>query len=260
MNSEAACHLLPLYFDGELDPAASREYEIHLDGCPDCQRALDELESMRWRLRTSPMRFTAPENLRRRISATASAEGTRRAPRPLLALALAASWLIAAVLGAAIYGYYGQHANRSVQARNQLAHDLFMSHWRALAAASPVDVASTDQHTVKPWFAGRIAESPRVRDFAAQGFPLIGGRIDYIGDTRVPVLVYRHGGHLIDVYVLPRRDIDQIPDRARENGYEIRRFRLGGASAAAVTDMDPAELDRFMKLIAADGQQTRPHP
>ena len=128
------------------------------------------------------------------------------------------------------------------------AHDLFASHWRALAAASPVDVVSTDRHTVKPWFAGRVAQAPLVRDFAEQGFALVGGRVDYVGGQRVPVLVYRHGQHLADVFVLPAA---LTPAAQREEGYALDPLRLGGESAALLSDMDEAERQRLRELLQA---------
>ncbi|KRE88651.1 hypothetical protein ASG87_08710 [Frateuria sp. Soil773] len=245
MNCESSRHLLPLYFDGELDPAASRAFESHLDGCAACRQALHELETLRARLRDPAARFAAPAALRARLAATAPARPRMR-NRPWLALA--ASWLAAAAVGAGSAGLW-QDRQHAVQAQAQLTRDLFAGHWRALAAASPVDVVSTDRHTVKPWFAGKVAESPPVHDFAAQGFPLAGGRIDYAGSARVPVLVYRHGGHLIDVFVLASAD-PGLPRQAQMRGYGLRTLALGHATAAVVSDMDEAELDRFAQLLA----------
>lgn len=244
MNCESARPLLSPYFDGELDPASSRALESHLDGCAGCRQALEELEALRAHLRDPATRFTAPAALRARLAGAAPA--ARRPQRARMRLALAASWLIAAAIGAGSAGLW-QYRQHTTQAQTQLTRDLFASHWRALAATSPVDVVSTDRHTVKPWFAGKVAESPEVRDFAAQGFPLTGGRIDYVGSERVPVLVYRHGQHLIDVFVLAPSDAP--PPQAQMLGYGLRTLTLGHATAAVVSDMDAAELDRFALLL-----------
>src|SRR5262249_40680772 len=131
--------------------------------------------------------------------------------------------------------------------RTDLAHDLFASHWRALAAASPVDVISSDRHTVKPWFAGKVAQAPLVRAFADQGFALAGGRVDYVGAQRVPVLVYKHGQHLIDVFVLPTDAA--FPKTARQQGYALTTTTLGEQPAAIVSDMDATEGARFADLL-----------
>jgi anti-sigma factor RsiW len=169
-------------------------------------------------------------------------------------LALAASWVFAFIAGGAMvagwnHSMVGQEP--SAREQSQLTRDLFASHWRALAAASPIDVVSTDQHTVKPWFAGKIAVAPLVQDFAAQGYALIGGRIDYVGNERVPVLVYRHGQHLIDVFVLPRVDALVTDQLIQSQGYVIDAVVLGGQNAAIVSDMGQAELDRFRDLLSA---------
>jgi anti-sigma factor RsiW len=139
-------------------------------------------------------------------------------------------------------------AGPGANARDQVERDLFASHWRALAAASPVDVVSSDRHTVRPWFAGKIAQSPRVQDFADQGFPLVGGRLDYVGAERVPVLVYRHDKHLIDVFVLP----SDAPGAAmRRDGYSLIWGTLDSERAAIVSDLDAGELARFESVLSS---------
>ncbi|MBS0200573.1 MAG: anti-sigma factor, partial [Proteobacteria bacterium] len=129
-----------------------------------------------------------------------------------------------------------------------LARDLLTGHLRALAASSPVDVVSSDHHTVKPWFAGKLAISPLVQDFANEGYTLVGGRIDYVGDTRVPVLVYRHGQHLADVYVLPQGATPPVAQS--QQGYAIDTFTLGGQPAALVSDLGASERAELCRLLA----------
>src|SRR5262249_20999139 len=114
--------------------------------------------------------------------------------------------------------------------------------------ATPVDVVSSDRHTVKPWFAGKVAQAPPVRDFAEQGFALVGGRIDYLGGARVPVLVYRHGQHLIDVFALSPGSATPGAS-VRQAGYTLRFVSLDGAPAAIVSDMDGGELAAFARLL-----------
>jgi len=248
MDCSAARDLVALYFDGELDRAASREFEAHLDGCADCRAALIELDALRRTLRADLPRYTAPQALRERIPF--------ESPKPITAirtrlprqrwLALAASWAIAFVAGAALVPLWSSHAGNAAE---QTTRDLFAGHWRALAAASPVDVVSTDRHTVKPWFAGRVAQAPLVQDFADRGFNLVGGRIDYVGSLRVPVLVYRHGLHLIDVFVLAQADAG-APATTERQGYWLDTVTLGGLPAAIVSDMDSSERARFVRMLA----------
>lgn len=248
MDCSSAHGILPLYFDGELDRTASREFEAHLERCADCSAALIELDSLRRGLRTEAPRYTAPQALRERIQTHATKPVvTRPFGTRTRWLALAASWAFAFIAGTSIVPLWRAHDNTIDE---QTTRDLFASHWRALAAASPVDVISTDRHTVRPWFAGKVAQAPLVQDFAEQGFTLIGGRIDYVGSQRVPVLAYRHGQHLIDVFVLPRAAASQIGKTAQRQGYSLDTITLGGQSAAIVSDMDSSELEHFARLLS----------
>ena len=263
MDCKTAQDTLALYFDGELDRVASREFEAHLDVCADCRAALIELDALRTTLRRDAPRHAAPELLRKRIEKLATAQADapasvstgRAATLSPRWLAYAASTVLAFAAGGmtvSLWDSSGRNAEPAQASANaQLARDLFASHWRALAAASPVDVVSTDRHTVKPWFEGKIGIAPTVHDFAEQGFALVGGRIDYAGDLRVPVLVYRHGQHLIDVFVLP--DSATLPgDNAKlQSGYRLDAVKLGGQSAAIVSDLDQVELTRFAQLLDA---------
>lgn len=244
MECKTAAGLLERYLDNELDRADARELESHLDVCAECRQALTQLDGLRRNLRDPQLRFAAPQALRERI-ATASiqtSQSRRAAP----------SWMryaAACVLAFGAGGIAVQVLNTG-SASAQVERDLFASHWRALAATSPVDVISTDRHTVKPWFAGKVTQAPIVFDFADQGFPLVGGRVDYVGAQRVPVLVYRHGQHLIDVFVLPTSDGIRTSTNL---GYRLETMKLGTQSAAVISDMDEQELTKFVRLLAPNG-------
>jgi len=232
------------YLDGELDRADARALEAHIDGCAGCGAALDELDRLRRALRDANLRHTAPPALRARIAAEPlPLPARRRVPSAPAWLRYAACALLAFGAGALAM------RERAPGAQAQLEHDAFASHWRALAAATPVDVVSSDRHTVKPWFAGKVAQAPVVRDFADQGFPLVGGRIDYLGGARVPVLVYRHGQHVIDVFVLPSGSATHAGASAQDAGYTLRFVTLGGQPAAIVADTDASELAKLIALI-----------
>jgi anti-sigma factor RsiW len=257
MDCKNASELLPLYFDGELDRATSRELEAHLDGCAHCRDVLIGLDMLRARLREDASRHMAPDLLRARVLKDIS---QRTAPMPMKAqpasrlrtrwFALAASWLIMFAAGSMLVPEW-RHAPGVDDARRQVARDVFTGHWRALAANSPFDVVSTDQHTVKPWFAGKVAVAPVVQDFAAQGYALAGGRIDYVGSSRVPVLVYRHGHHLIDVFVLSHNDAPPLGKQIRSQGYVLETVMLGDQPAVTVSDMSDVELARFLQLLGS---------
>ncbi len=131
--------------------------------------------------------------------------------------------------------------------------ELVADHIRALQPGHLTDVLSTDQHTVKPWFDGRIDYAPPVRDFAAQGFPLIGGRLDYIRDRPVAALVYRRDKHLIDLYVWPEQGAASAPTLDARNGYNVVRWSEGGMAFRAVSDVEAGQLEDFAELWRRGG-------
>ena len=245
MNCEQASRLLEAYFDRELDRSAVDELEMHLANCEHCQKELAALEQLHARIAAAP-RYRAPATLRRQLeeledfpAQTQSAQ--RRVPWP--SWAMAASLLVSFAFGATVMWLQARNTDLA-RGRLVFAQDLLNSHLRALAAASPVDVISEDRHTVKPWFAGKVEVAPTVVDLSAQGFPLVGGRIDYVGGQRTAVLVYRRRQHVIDVYWVP----DAQPETQRQ-GYWSSPCRIDGRSVQIVADVDRAELQRFCGLL-----------
>ena len=244
MDCKAAHELVPLYFDGELDRTTARELEAHLDDCAECRDALVALDALRRALREDAPRHAAPRELRARVEAELGQHRLRtprRMPRPWLALA--ASTALAFLAGGGAVLLWQQ------QAAPPIAHDLFESHWRALAAASPVDVVSTDRHTVKPWFAGRVDFSPPVIDTSAAGFTLVGGRLDYVGGRAVAAIVYRRRLHVINLFIWP--DNGAGAETEARDGYNVRRWHANGMAHSAVSDLNQAELGQFEALIEA---------
>ena len=244
MDCKDAARLLEPYLDGELDRDEARALEAHIDDCTECRDALEALGRLRHAVRTEAPHYTAPDALRERIRSASLQQATQtRRPRRVPAWwRFAAACLLAFVAGGVVMRFAQPPASE------QLSRDRFASHWRALAATSPVDVVSSDRHTVRPWFAGKLPQAPVVHDFADQGFPLVGGRIDYAGGERVPVLVYRHDKHLIDVYVM--KD-DASARAAHRDGYSLVWTRLDDQPIAIVSDLDATELGRFSALLEA---------
>jgi anti-sigma factor RsiW len=160
---------------------------------------------------------------------------------------MAASLLLSFAFGATVMWLQGRNSELT-SGRQMFAQDLLNGHLRALTAASPVDVISEDRHTVKPWFAGKVDVAPSVVDLADQGFPLVGGRIDYIGGQRTAVVVYRRRQHVIDVYWIP----DAQPETQRQ-GYWLSPCHIDGRSVQIVADVDRAELERFCSLLGKSG-------
>lgn len=245
MDCSSAAPMLHLYLDGELGRAEVAELERHLDDCPACTRELMHLDELRRAVRSGAPRYRAPASLRRSLESASRRNAPARRPRPQW-LALAASVLAAALVSFATVHWF--KGSGGPDAPGELvAHDLFASHLRALAAASAVDVVSEDRHTVKPWFEGRIGVAPPVRDFRERGFELLGGRIDYVGGERVAAVVYRHGKHLVDVYFLGGNV--PAPTNTSRQGYEIVGTRIQGQPAWIVSDMDATELGAFARLL-----------
>jgi anti-sigma factor RsiW len=206
-------------------------------------------ETLRSSLKTSNLRERAPETLRRKLEAELAAP-TRRASTHSFstnawrALALAASFLLAVVLGWRLL-------EGPIGARNDAA--LFPSivdaHLRSLQPGHLIDVVSTDQHTVKPWFDGKIDFAPPVRDLAADGFPLEGGRLDAISGRAVAVVVYARRKHVINVFVWPTTEKDAAPSSGSRLGYNWVEWRRDGMESVAVSDVSAADLNVLWQLL-----------
>ena len=249
MNCDEARRLLDAYFDRELERSAVDEIEMHLERCEHCRSELAALEELHARLARAP-RYKAPPALRRQLETLtdlpAQAEGVRaRTAWP--SWAMAASLLLSFAFGATVTWLYARNAAQTSPQR-LLADDMLNGHLRALAAASPVDVISEDRHTVKPWFAGKVDIAPSVVDLASEGFPLVGGRIDYVGGQRTPVVVYRRRQHVIDVYWMPAAQ-PPAPE-IQQQGYWLSPCRIDGRPVQIVADVDRQELAQFCDLLS----------
>lgn len=224
--------LVHAYLDGELDPAHALEIERRIAAEPALRAEHDRVAALRRALRETLPHEPVPPGLRTRIEAAA---GLRR-PQPSWP-ALAASVALAAMLGSGATWI----ALRAL-APDASSDAVVAAHMRALMAPQPIDVASSDRHVVKPWFAGRIPQAPRVVDLAQQGFPLVGGRIDVIGRTPVPTLVYRHRQHLISLIAVPA---GTAPGGRTLDGYSVVTWAEAGVGYWAISDLGAADLDKF---------------
>ena len=251
MPCDSDGRLLQAYFDGELDVVRTVEFEDHLKTCPDCTRELRTQQMLRQSLRSPNLYQRAPESLRARIQTQLPAAevqpkviSMRR--RPVLEwLAVAAAIVIAVVLGVrAIPNLGGQRQT------NLLAQEVVASHIRSLQPSHLYDVESTDQHTVKPWFDGKLDFSPPVVDLATDGFPLVGGRLDFIGERDVAALVYQRRKHFINVFVWPdSTGSDSTHAVESQQGYNVMRWSHGGFQFWAVSDVNAADLSTFVGLV-----------
>jgi len=251
MTCDRAASVLHGYFDGELDAAGAADYERHLRSCADCTAALEAATALRSSLKRSGLRERAPDSLRRNIAAALDASAP---PRPRVAtpgganpwrwLALAASLLLVVVVG--WRQIEGLSRPRGVSGLDSSIVD---AHLRSLQPGHLVDVVSTDQHTVKPWFDGRIDFAPPVRDFAAAGFPLLGGRLDVIQGRTVAVVVYARRKHVINVFMWPTTEMESPPSSGSRLGYNWLDWGKAGMELVAVSDVNAGDLTELRQLM-----------
>jgi anti-sigma factor RsiW len=228
------------YLDGELDAARAAELEDHLSTCAACTARLAALGDLSTAIRSAPY-HRAPETLVR------WAVPSRTAPAGLR-LGRVWPWAAAAVLVLAVGAATWLRPRPGADAA--LSDLVVASHVRSLMAAHLLDVASSDRHTVKPWFAGRIDFAPTVVDLAADGFPLAGGRLDYLDGRPVAALVYQRHGHTINVFVWP--SAGQTPVTASDSrGFHLSHWTAGGMTYWAISDVARSDLDDFVTRLAA---------
>jgi anti-sigma factor RsiW len=235
--------------DGELDAAGMLDFENRLAANASLAAEYGRLIALREVMRRELVKSVAPRALRQRIVAlTAPSIAPRAARAAPRWQAMAASAVLAAGLGSASTWL----ALRPAIEDTNLAGTLIADHKRGLLSGQPADVASSDRHTVKPWFAMHFALAPKVIDLGAQGFPLAGGRIDVIAGAPAPVLVYRHKEHFISLTALPAQGSPPAGAFVVD-GYSVQVWRDGGTEYWAISDIDPAELANFRHFFAAAG-------
>jgi anti-sigma factor RsiW len=245
MTCEEARRLIEPDLDRELGAERAAEVQAHLETCAACRGLADSRRREQEALRAKLQRYAAPAGLEARVTAdlrsAAGAAMLRR--RSFGASRLAAALLLGAALGGVV-------TYRAVRPRGEDAstHDMLTSHLRSLISGDRmIDMASSDHHTLKPWFAGKIDFSPPVLDLASAGFPLVGGRIDYVAGQRVAVLVYRHGGHVVSLFV--EHGAPPSGGVQSEQGYNVLGWSEGGLDFRAISDAAPDELALFARLF-----------
>lgn len=273
MDCDRIQTLLNAYIDGELDLSSTLTLESHLANCRACQQKHDRLVALSADLRTGLERYPAPTELRERVSLMLAARpAERQEPQPdtpaatLVALPVrkvadaAPRWgrrqflaLAASIAGVAIVSGATTYwlAPRAGEGHN-LAEEVVASHIRSLMASHLTDIASADQHTVKPWFDGKVDVAPVVADYAAQGFALVGGRLDYLDRRPVAALVYRHRAHLINMFACPvmnGEEHETKPEALSIRGYNVLYWTAGDVTYWAVSDVNPADLLTFRDLV-----------
>ena len=245
MSCQQTHELIHGYLDGELDLVKSLEIEKHLEHCPACTQIYEGLRSLQTRLSDNALRFEPPASLEKRLRSSLRRE---EEPQPAIfrwRWLVAASSLLAAVL--IIWTIVAISSRQSPD--DVLAQEVVASHVRSLMANHLTDVPSSNRHTVKPWFDGKLDFSPAVKDLSQQGFSLNGGRLDYIGNRPVAALVYQRRQHSINVFVWPATQAPPNGKASERQGYNLIRWSNAGMTYWAVSDLNLAELQQFVQLF-----------
>jgi len=246
MNCAESRLLLHAHTDGELDAANSLELERHLKTCPVCAAEKKSLQLLASALRQSPLRYDAPASLRRVAHRMARAPESETRPRLLQSLLF---WKCLA-FGVAAFALLALLWQAGIPERDRLLNEAVASHTRSLMVDHLTDVASSDQHTVKPWFNGKLDFAPDVKDFAAQGFSLIGGRLDYLDGHAVAAVVYQHNKHFINVFIWPTATADSGKETTENHrGYSVIYRQKNRLQYCLVSDLNEKELVELAHLL-----------
>lgn len=244
MNCELSATTLHGYFDGELDAVRAAEFEQHIAGCVACQSSLKAMRSLRDGLQKSDLYHGASPGFRSRIAQELGNESRATFPqwRSFLVPAFSLALILVAV-------WVGSMITRQRSYSAGLQAELIDAHVRSLQPGHLTDVQSTDQHTVKPWFDGKLDFIPPVGDFSQQGFPLLGGRLDVIEGRNVAALVYGRRKHLINLFVWPDGEGPDVSGEGSRQGYNWLSWRTGDMQFCLVSDVSPGDLRELQQLV-----------
>jgi mycothiol system anti-sigma-R factor len=251
MNCAEADTLIHALLDNELDAGHTREIEAHLATCAACTEKLEAFRALRTAVAAARLKEQAPASLRQRLNqALPSPPAPRRflpaSWRSLLGGFAGGTALSAAVAATLLLTVIGNDRDRATAA------DVVSAHLRSLQAGHLTDVATSDQHAIKPWFNGRLDVAPPVIDLTAQGFTLIGGRLDYIEGDPAASVVYRRRNHVINLFVRQHRGTGEVrPSLETVRGFNVRHWTEGGFELWAVSDINAGELEEFGETLTA---------
>jgi anti-sigma factor RsiW len=242
MTCRETKNLLNAYVDGELDSAGSLGLEKHVQGCASCLTDVENLHALASAIENGGLRFTAPQRLKTNVQA-AIREANPAPTRSIF------NWRWASAVAAAVLiVFVSMQWLRPSQ--EMLVNEIVSSHVRSMMANHITDVASSDRHTVKPWFGGKLDYSPPVKDLTEQGFRLVGGRLDYVDSRPVAALVYQRSQHLINLFVWPSNNtVTKQEDQLTRQGYNLIHWTQSGMSYWLVSELNLAELGECARLL-----------
>lgn len=243
--------VLHAFIDGELDLVQAAQLDAHLAGCADCKAEIERVRDVRQLIGRDGVRYTAPEDVRAQVLAALPLEAAVPSPTLRADMQPRRTWdrlfrfvrdwslvpSLAALAASAILFFNTPAPDLGIE------NQLLASHVHSMLADHLTDVQTSNQHTVKPWFNGRIDFSPPVNDLSKDGFPLVGGRVDYIGGRVVATLVYRHNGHVINLFIWPQAAGSQTD--SEHDGYNMTTWSADGLVFWAVSDVSAPDLARF---------------
>jgi len=252
MSCQDTKNQLHAYIDGELDLARVVELEEHLKGCPACSRAHQEYQSLRAAMASPSLHFKVPRGLERKVRSAVRGASANETARPAWRWtwnwkpqAWLAPFAAAALVTVITLHFWTQHWTEG-----QRVQEILSAHVRSLMVEHLTDVASSDQHTVKPWFTGKLNFSPIVIDPTAEGFRLIGGRLDYLADSPTAAVVYQRRKHYINLFISPANQTATTKEELlTRHGYNLFHWLQGGMEYWAVSDVNKGDLQQFVQFV-----------
>jgi anti-sigma factor RsiW len=243
-----AQELLHGYIDGELDPFGNLEIERHMEGCESCSEVYERARTLHSLMQNPSLKFKPPTGLQRSVESAVRKADKAERTRRWTAWPASWGWLAAAASFAslAVIIWIARAPEQDF-----LAQEVVSSHVRSLMAGHLTDVPTSDQHTVKPWFNGKLDFSPPVKDLTAEGFTLVGGRLDYLGETPAAAVIYRRRQHVINLFIWPAASDHTTGMKMQSRrGYNLIHWTQSGMTYWAVSDLNTGELQQFTRLIS----------
>lgn len=251
MSCEEVCEFVDAYLDKELDVITSSQFDRHLIECAGCRAKCDQYRQMHDSVQAHMEYFQAPKEFEQKLREQLYPSGKRQHEKSVREWfpgwrlwAMAASVVAVLLFTAVLF-----QMTRRLFTSDMLAEEVVSSHIRSLLANHLSDVISSDQHTVKPWFSGKLDFAPVVKDLSSKGFPLAGGRLDYLNDRPVAALVYKRRQHTINLFLWPSADSDSGPRTLSMRGYNLVHWTHSHMAYWAVSDVSAGDLDEFWRDI-----------